>query len=236
MNYGQHGRNLLLELKRSEPGNTDSTASTIPSYNDVLVTNALQDLRLHHQALQDQVEANTIAATDSDAPPKPSQQVKPSLLLQHAAIQRNKRCLLTYHVVRLQRIQDELYWRQQHLQQQQKQPLSDKASASTIAKNPNLCPAEQDFLNKYEDLLHRYTAAATNQTVTDLRAHTSMPPQPSDRVLIRVLTDDIGAIVLESGASAVLSQGSTHFLIYTDVEEYIRQGKVQVLNGEEEEE
>jgi hypothetical protein len=61
-----------------------------------------------------------------------------------------------------------------------------------------------------------------------------MPPQPSDRVQIRVLTD-IGPIVLESGASAVLSTNSTHFLQYADVEELIRQGKVQVLNGEEDE-
>jgi GINS complex subunit 1 len=225
MNYGQHGRNLLLELKRSEPSNTGdySTSSTIPAYNDVLVTNALQDVRLHCQALEEQVQA-------SDG--KPSLNVRPSLLLQNAAIQRNKRCLLTYHTVRLQRIQEELYWKQQQhhhnnnsntteQQQQQQQPS-------------NLCPVEHEFLANYANLIQRYTQDVCQGCVMDLRSHVSMPPQPSDRVQIRVLTD-IGPIVLESGASAVLSTNSTHFLQYADVEELIRQGKVQVLNGEEDE-
>ena len=61
-----------------------------------------------------------------------------------------------------------------------------------------------------------------------------MPPQPTDRVLIRVAVD-MGAMVLDSGASAILTKGSTHFLLYSDIEEAIREGKVIVLNGEEDE-
>jgi GINS complex subunit 1 len=219
MNYGQHGRTLLQELKRSEPGNNvdSNTACTIPSYNDLVVGNALQDLRLHCQALQDQVEATS----SSD---KPSIHVRPSLLLQNAAIQRNKRCLLTYHVIRLRRIQEELYWKQQ----------TNENKTKSSQTNSNLCPSEQEFLTRYQDLVHRYTEAATQNTITDLRAFTSMPPQPSDRVMIRVMVD-LGPMVLDSGASAVLSKGSTHFLLYSDVEEAIREGKVLVLNGEEDE-
>lgn len=218
MNYGQHGRNLLLELKRSEPSShlDSNTASTIPPYNDLLVGNALQDLQLHCKALEDQVKASGSAEHGG----RPSIHVRPSLLLQNAAIQRNKRCLLTYHVVRLRRIQQELYWKQQ----------TNGSSTSTT----NLCPAEQDFLDKYQTLLQGYTQAVCADTVTDLRAHTSMPPQPSDRVIVRVL-EELGPMVLESGASAVMSQGSTHCLLYADVEEYIRQGTVVVLHGEEEE-
>ncbi|GKY97081.1 hypothetical protein MPSEU_000666600 [Mayamaea pseudoterrestris] len=223
MNYGQHGRTLLQELKRSEPGhNVDSSASacTIPSYNDLVVGNAIQDLRLHCQALQDQVEATTNNAADS----KPSIHVRPSLLLQNAAVQRNKRCLLTYHVVRLQRIQEELYWKQQ----------TNESKVDAKTTNGNLCPAERVFLQEYADLVRHYTRQATNGSINDLRSYTSMPPQPSDRVLVRVMVN-MGPMVLDSGASAVLSKGSTHFLLYSDVEEAIREGKVLVLNGEEDE-
>jgi len=199
MNYGRHGRDLLLELKRSE----DKNGTGLPAYNDELVANCLQDFKLHVQALQDQVDVNQ----------KPSMQVRPSILLQNAAIQRNKRCLLTYHRIRMQRIQT-CYWQQN---------LDPKV----------LCPAEMEYLQDYSDLIQRYTQATCQWD--DLRAH-HMPPQPFDRCQVRVMDGSQfeGPIVLESGQSVVLSKGSTHYLLWSDVEEYVRNGQLQVLNGEEE--
>jgi GINS complex subunit 1 len=206
MNYGQHGRELLLELKRtSDPG---ANAPSLPPYNDVLVANALQDLSLHVQALQDQAEANSGSS-------KPSMEVRPSILLQNAAIQRNKRCLLAYHKVRLDRIKEDVYW---------------KSSTS-----PNLSPAEQDFLDAYTCLVQGYTQAIGLEADA-LRAN-SIPPQPNDRVQVRVVNDSgfEGPIVLESGSTVVLSKGSTHYLLWSDVEEYIRAGSLVIVGGEEQE-
>jgi len=217
MNYGRYGRELLLELKRGDAASTtlDSTRSgapPLPAYNDELVGNAIQDLRLHVQALQDQAQA----ASDSggSGKKKPSMQVRPSILLQNAAIQRNKRCLLAYHVGRLERLKP-IYWHQ--------------------LDPSNTSPAERQFLDAYGALVHEYTKACGLQG-DDLRAHGLSVPLPGDRVQVRVVEsvggDDEG-VVLNSGACAVLAAGSTHYLLWEDVEEYVRTGQLQVLDNEE---
>lgn len=208
MNYGHHVRDLLLELKRSD-GPADAE-STLPAYNDVGVAAALQDFKLHVQALQDQVEANN----DTDKPPT---SVRPSILLQNAACQRNKRGLLAYHWARLQRIQELNYWQSNE-------------------DTKNLSPAEAEFLENYESMIARYTAAAL-PAVTDLRAHCTKPPLTVDRVVVRVVDDTAfeGPVVLESGQTVHLTAGSTHYLQYTDCEEYIRSGALKLLETEEQE-
>lgn len=199
MNYGHYGRDLLLELKRADGG--------LPKYNDRLVSGALQDLRLHVQALQDQVEATKV----SDGTKLPVQ-VRPSILLQNAAVLRNKRCLLAYHVARVS-MMEEAYWN------------------STVGEiSDKLCPAETAFLDDFGKLVQSYTKQC-GLSRDDLRAH-SMPPLPDDRVQVRVL-QELGSIVLDSGASVNLTAGSTHYLLWSDVEEYVRDGVVRVLQGEE---
>ena len=46
--------------------------------------------------------------------------------------------------------------------------------------------------------------------------------------------DDDGPIVLESGTVVQFTPGSIHYLLWTDVEEYVRNGRLVVLEGEEE--
>lgn len=223
MNYGHHVRDLLLELKRSEDGVTADVAVTaLPAYNDVAVTSALQDFRLHVQALQDQVEAAAKGSSE-----KPSITVRPSILLQNAACQRNKRGLLAYHWVRLQRMQELYYW----------QSRETDAEGGDAAQKKNLSPAEVDFLQVYQSIIFRYTTTALPE-VSDLRAHCTAPPLTVDRVLCRVFDDTPfadGPIVLESGQTVNLTVGSTHYLIYADCEEYIRSGALQLLETEEQE-
>jgi GINS complex subunit 1 len=291
MNYGQYGRDLLHELKRSSggaaAGNTNSAASEPPltAYNDETVRNCLEDLKLHVQALQDQVQANsgnvlpssarrggsqsqsqsqsqspTAASTSSSsnstaASTKPSFAVRPSILLQTAAIQRNKRCLLTYHVARLERIKEHFYWKSQDPDEQQQSNASNSASNSantTTNTNTNttttnasggstrkiLCPSEEEWLRQYRTIVDRYTAT-TGLPPGTLVAHSMVPPVQNDRVLIRVVTEAEefaggDAICLESGATACFVLGSTHFVLLNDVEEYLRAGHVQLLDGEEE--
>lgn len=231
MNYGHFGRDLLLELKRSSTevngGGSASTPALLPPYNDTLVGNALQDLRLHVEALQDQVEAASSSNRGGDGTSgsstssnKPSMSVRPSILLQNAAIQRNKRCLLAYHVERLHRIQQGLYWQQ--IPQESKQ----------------LCPAEEDFLSSYSDLIQQYTNnIGLGDIDNDFLRSNAVPPLVSnERVQVRVLNPvgDGTEVALESGATANFTMvGSTHYLLWNDVEEYVRSGHLKVVDGEE---
>jgi hypothetical protein len=298
MNYGRYGRELLLELKRGDDrldsssvnladvsdttavaGDSGSSsagaAPLLPPYNDELVTNCLQDLRLHVQALHDQAAAaaymsssggtrnktNAAAASSSTSSVSVSMQVRPNIVLQSSAIDRNKRCLLAYHVGRIERIKP-YYWTSMW-----ETTTAAAGSASTPSSfgsgragqgTKNTCPAEEDFLRDYSSLVQQYTVALGLQP-DDLRACGSSVPLPTDKVQVRVVVPPPGSfsysssaasgegegrntatasrscqgIVLDSGASVVFSPGSTHFLLWDDVEEYVRLGYLQVLEGEE---
>jgi GINS complex subunit 1 len=215
MNYGNYGRDLLLELKRSEE------TAELPAYNDATVTACLEDLALHVQALHDIVTA----ADDDSSLQKVSQEVKPSLMLQEAAIRRNKRCLLTYHWLRLQRLQ-----KQQ--QQTQTDDSSSIAGITTPDKDQHLAPAEQEFLREYRQLQKTY---AKGLPVDGIKS--SFPPLNVDRVLVRV-NEEIGSgpIVLGSGQAVHFVPGATQYLLWTDVEDWVRAGKLVLMQGEEEHE
>jgi hypothetical protein len=273
MNYGHHVRELLLELKRSEDGssmanafqsnNVAAAAVAIPTYNDNTVSNALQDFKLHVQALQEQVEAAALAASSMSGSSnasntaqtaKPSLTVRPSILLQNAACQRNKRGLLAYHWIRLQRIQELLYWQSNNHRDNNMLNYNQNNHNSTDGDNDfddvtstdnvmnHLCPAEIDFLHQYHKIISQYTTSIELPDITDLRAHSAMPPLTVDRVLCRVVdatpfmgdsTTTNNTIVLESGQSVNFTLGSTHYLIYSDCEEYVRSGALQLLETEE---
>ena len=225
MNYGAHGRDLILELKRSQQQNQQPSSSssrdgecpTLPPYNDRLVRSCLQDLQLHVQALQDQVEANA-------GQQKPPTAVRPSILLQKAAISRNKRCLLAYHQARLSII-SKAYWESS----MDVLLMNDDSSTTQL-----LSPLERTFATEYERLIQKYSTSAG--VTDDLRA-SRHPPQPVDKVQVRVVTqhdpDSEGPIVLESGATVDLVVGTVHYLLYSDVESMLRNGTLELLAAEE---
>jgi len=227
MNYGHHVRDLLLELKRTDGmGPTSSSTDagggcTLPAYNDVSVQNALQDLKLHVQALTDQVEANRVPGE------KPPINVRPSMVLQNKAILRNKRGLLAYHWVRLQRLQELHYW-------QARDSVATQDAETLATQHPHLSPAEAAFLHDYQNLVAQYTESAIPE-ITNLRAHCGVPPLTVDRVQCRVVdaTPFEGPVVLESGQTVTLQHGSVHYLLYSDCEEYLRSGALQLLETEE---
>ena len=92
----------------------------------------------------------------------------------------------------------------------------------------------------------------TDASIVDLRAHCTLPPITVDRIVCRVIdttpfvsvSDEVddendrnsstnNSIVLESGQCVNFTLGSTHYLIYSDCEEYIRCGALQVVEIEE---
>jgi GINS complex subunit 1 len=253
MNYGSHARELMLELARSNGNHgeaaTTSTA-TIPPYNDERVRLALQDMQLHIQALNDQYLAVKAMASEKKDKKSTPLEIRPSILLQNSAVLRHKRALLTYHYVRVQRLIDGGYWQQQPLLGNDTAPVGEEATQpssmkkqqtqdpipSNSSKKRVLCPAESDFYRDYQQLVANYTAQVLPDFSLDaLRAYTGSPPTPSDHVLVRVVqasaSDNV--VVLESGQTVNLGRvGSTHYLLWSDVEEYVRSGHLMVLSSE----
>lgn len=129
--YGQKGRELLLELKRSD---------WLPPYNDELVRESLQEVSLHFQELQDQA---TAASSGENA--KPPMETRPSMLLHDAAIRRNKQCLLAYHVARIHLLQKEVNGGNTHYNSTIIQSLASEA--------------ELDYMQHYEKLRTNFGAS-----------------------------------------------------------------------------
>jgi hypothetical protein len=230
MNYAESGRDLLLELQQSETSvGTGFASVSLPPYNTGLVRTALQDWQLHLQALEDQIHAAEASVLrnneEGDGGVALDRSVRPSIKLHEASLERLKRCLLAYHKVRLDRLQQVCFWQRSG---------SDEDHNAYIQSR--LSPSERDFLSQYEAIVQEHVQTVFQGNLFDIRAFRA-PPAPVDRVQVRVIdTAPIpeGPIVLESGAQVWLRPGSTHFLAHRDVEEYIRQGLLRVVLGEEE--
>lgn len=213
LQYGQHVSGLLQELKRTDGRGQTTVACSLPPYNDVLVQQARHEYQMHSQQLQDQVKTAKEVESRSGKTPK---ELRPSMVVENAACQRTQRGLLIYHRERLHRLQELIHW-----------------NADTV-QSKNMSPAEQLFFEQYQQLVARYTERVVPDVI-DLRSHASVPPLAADRVLCRVMLDFGGPIVLESGVTADWKQGSTHFVLYTDCEEYLRTGALRLLDTEEQE-
>lgn len=194
MNHGTAGRELLMELQRG-----DRNGTFLASYNAKLVRNCLNDLTNQVQSLQEELQAVQDAT-------KPSMQVRPSILLHNAAIQRHKRCLLAYHKVRMDKMQKSVL-----VHHGQELPQSTNA-------------AEQEFVQDYQQLRQHYAAAVFELDV--------LPPT-SHMVQVRCL-QALGDICLESsGRSVQLSKGSLHYVPRADVQDFLLAGTMELIDGEE---
>lgn len=136
---------------------------------------------------------------------KPTLEVRPSLTLHQAAVLRNKRCLLAYHNYRVNAIKTD--------------PSVPKSSLSE---------AEIDFLQSFERL-----RAEHSDKFRGLNLSKSKLPPTQTLIQVRVL-QSLGKIVLsETGATVDLEKGTLHFLPAQDVEEFIQQGFLELVEGEE---
>lgn len=211
MNYGQRGRELLLDLKRSD---------WLPPYNDEGVRATLQEISLHFDELSDQVDAANSAAarssgdgtSGSKSGGKIPMETRPAMILHDAAIRRNKRCLLAYHAYRMDRLRA-LRW--------------ETSAVLPPHVRALLSEAEVDFFTEYDRLVSHHC------TSIDLDLNSDLTPPEEDLVQVRVVRSGLGRIATEYGGSVELDMGTTHYLPRGDVEHLIRQGALQQLDGEE---
>jgi GINS complex subunit 1 len=177
-------------------------------YNDELVKGCLDEITFHVDELEHIV--------DSIVGDKPSLEVRPALLLHEAAIQRNKRCLLAYQNHRIRYLMENPI--------QDTNGISSKLSSSS--SSTILSDAECEFLAAYERLRtnHPYSLTLTRS-----------PRLPPSQTMVQVrVVETVGTVVLaESGVSVHLAQGTVHYLPARDVQHFLQQGVLELIEGEE---
>ena len=213
MNYGQRGKELLLDLKRSD---------WLPSYSDEGVRATLQEISLHFDELSDHVAAANATAANAAAAGGGGKggggkggipmETRPAMTLHDAAIRRNKRCLLAYHAYRADKLRA-LRW--------------ETSAVLPPHVRALLSEAEVDFFAEYDRLVSRHC------TAIDLDLNSDLMPPEEELVQVRVVRAGLGRIATEHGGSVELDLGTTHYLPRGDVEHLVRQGALLQLDGEE---
>lgn len=132
--------------------------------------------------------------TPADDPPSAV-----SLLVDHLCMRRNKRCLLAYHKVRTDKL-EEMCWRGEDVLEQatNSQSASSQSDPSTTVSaedgsKSSLSPEEEEYARRYEDLL-----GSVKGQWADIDLAGSMEPPRDLFVDVRVLKD-AGEIQTEYG-------------------------------------
>lgn len=215
MEYGNKGKELLIDLKSSE---------FLPAYNEDLVRATVQECNLHFDEITKMTDAvKPDSDSDDDSSSSTTQkktaaldvpmECRPFLKLHQAALERNKRCLLAYHSYRLDKLREM------------------RCETANAVLTPDIRAtfgeAEIDFYSEYDRLVSNYGM----QYGVNLTADLSPPDAEEHYVQVRVVQEGLGKIVTESGSSLVLELGSTHFVRRADVEHLVVQGMLEQLDG-----
>jgi GINS complex subunit 1 len=130
--------------------------------------------------------------------PNADQATACTLMVNHLAMRRNKRCLLAYHRTRTDKL-EELVWSGSDLVDlagQQQRTASEAANSSGMngdGASNSLSPQEEDYMRQYGDLLAAYKGQWTDIDLTG-----SLEPPRDLFIDVRVLKD-AGEIQTEYG-------------------------------------
>ncbi len=114
-----------------------------------------------------------------------------ALLVDHLCMRRNKRCLMAYHRVRTEKL-EELCWTGVDVLEQQ-QPSEDRGVTQAAGGHSSLSPEEEEYFRQYGDMLAAYKGQWTDIDLTGTLA------PPKDLFIdVRVLKD-AGEIQTEYG-------------------------------------
>lgn len=117
-----------------------------------------------------------------------------ALLVDHLCMRRNKRCLLAYHRVRTEKL-EELCWTGADVleQQQPSETSEDRAPMQGSGGHSSLSPEEEEYFRQYGDMLAAYKGQWTDIDLTG-----SLEPPKDLFIDVRVLKD-AGEIQTEYG-------------------------------------
>ncbi|TPX17009.1 uncharacterized protein E0L32_012333 [Thyridium curvatum] len=209
--YGDLANKLVHHAKRTQ------NLSHLPPYQTEIVRGVTKEVRD-----LDQDVARLLEPFNDSFDPDGNQSTACTLLVNHLAMRRNKRCLLAYHRTRANKL-EELVWSGADLLDLSGQQVRDagtegegmQSANEGEAETSSLSPQEEDYVRQYGDLL-----AALKGQWTDIDLTGSLDPPRDLFIDVRVLKD-AGEIQTEYGQFYV-RQG--------DVERLIGQGYLQKLS------
>lgn len=190
--FGDKAFDLLKELKRS--------SQTIPAFDDDGVRQVLEEIKAIFE--ENVAQASTYNSSGDRS-------LWPLLNYRHAALQRNKRCLLAYLYERMQRIKA-LRW--------EFGPIIPGDIKQT------LCEPEVQFFNNYSKSLAAYMRSVGDGQGIDLTGN--LRPPKSLYIEVRCV-EDYGKFELDDGEVVHLKKNSQHYLPRAQVETLVRQGILQ---------
>ncbi|OXV10212.1 hypothetical protein Egran_02024 [Elaphomyces granulatus] len=201
--YGELGNKLVQHAKRTQ------SLAHLPPYQTELVRTVAREVRD-----LDKDVARHLAPFEGTFNPSAEPAIACALLVDHLCMRRNKRCLLAYHRVRTEKL-EEMCWngvdvleQQQQQQQQQQQlllpqqgetdegggPLAAAGSGSASGSRENsLSPEEEEYFRKYSDMLAAYKGYWTDIDLTG-----GLDPPKDLFIDVRVLKD-VGEVQTEYG-------------------------------------
>ena len=177
---GEKALELVKECARSQ--------DMLGPYNEDKVRSVLQEIHDLHEANREEVAKEDRSTS--------------AIMLRHAALERDKRCLLAYLNHRAEKIR-EMRWQFGAML-----PPDVKA---------NLCEPEQKFFGQYNRNLADYMRSVGVDLMTDQTAPKSL------YVEVRCV-EDYGELETEDGAIILLKKNTQHFLPRAECEQLIRQG------------
>ena len=162
-----------------------------------------------------------------------------ALLVDHLSMRRNKRCLLAYHRVRAEKL-EQMCWDGKDVLELQAQNAGDTTHEAD-GNQSSLSPEEQEYFRQYNDMLAAYKGQWTDIDLTG-----SLEPPRDLFIDVRVLKD-AGEIQTEYGyvqfsfsviirntadltRAINLTKNSQFFVRQADVQTLINQGFLQRLS------
>ncbi|KAF8470177.1 hypothetical protein BDZ91DRAFT_654608 [Kalaharituber pfeilii] len=219
--YGDLCLKLVQHAKRTQ------SLAHLPPYQTELVREITREVRDLDRDVTDILEP-----FDGHFDPSQDPAIATTLLAHHLCMRRNKRCLLAYHKVRAEKI-EEMCWSGsdvlEHVQAASKaegasgEENSGVLGAADGGNISSLSPEEEEYARQYSDLLAAYKGQWTDIDLTG-----SLDPPRDLFIDVRVLKD-AGEIQTEYGAIN-LTKNSQFFVRQGDVERLIAQGFLQKLS------
>lgn len=193
--YGDASAKLIHHAKRTQ------TLPTLPPYPTDIVTTITREVI----ALDSSV-SNLLAPFGTSFNPTQNTGIATQLLVDYICMRRNKRCLLAYHRVRTQRIEESVWKGVDILTPQgeggdtlydgrgaRRPGAGAGAEARAEEAGSNLSPEEEEYARQYADLLAAYKGKWTDIDLTG-----SLEPPRDLFIDVRVLKD-AGEIQTEYG-------------------------------------
>ncbi|KAK9644038.1 DNA replication protein psf1 [Aspergillus fumigatus] len=189
--YGELGNKLVQHAKRTQ------SLVHLPPYQTELVRTVAREVRD-----LDRDVARLLEPFSGSFNPSADPATACALLVDHICTRRNKRCLLAYHRVRTEKL-EELCWKGVDVLEQE-QPNADEGAAahgvvsSQAGTHSSLSPEEEEYFRQYSDMLAAYKGQWTDIDLTG-----SLEPPRDLFIDVRVLKD-AGEIQTEYGYVVVV--------------------------------